>query len=52
MTDFRVEMMNEDYTRVYPEIIRVSLTLVGQLSYEWMWGIIYVLKEYPAITLG
>ena len=40
--DFRVEMMNEENTRVYPEFIRVSLRLVGQLSYEWIWGIISV----------
>ena len=29
-------MMNEDNTRVHPECIRVSLGLVGQLSYEWI----------------
>ena len=40
MTGFQVEMVNEDNTRVYPECIRVSLTLVGLLSYEWICGII------------
>ena len=29
--------MSEDNTRVYFECIRVSLRLVGQLSYKWIW---------------
>ena len=40
MTDFQVEMMNEDSMRVYPESIGVALRLVCQLSYDWICGII------------
>ena len=39
MNDFQV-VMNKEKTRVYPKCIRVSLRLLGQLSYEWTWGTI------------
>ena len=44
--------MNEDNTRVYPDCIRGSLRLVGQLSYEWIWvNIVYIVIWFPYVFL-